>query len=79
MSDIEVHGTIDAREMVCSRPILDVKKALVRLSVGQVLEVLCEEEVAGTIARVFVQVQGHELVLRESHGQHVTLYLRRTG
>jgi len=79
MSDIEVHATVDARDMVCTKPLMEVRKAMRPLETGQVLEVLCEPEISGSIQRVFIQVKKHDLICAEDTDSHIRILIRKTG
>ncbi len=77
MSDIEVHGTVDARGMVCTKPLMEVRKVIKPMESGQVVEVLCEPDISPSIQRVFVQVQKNELLSVEDAGDHIRILLRK--
>lgn len=77
MSDVAVDGTVDARGMVCTKPLMEVRKAMKPLDGGKVIEVLCEPDISASIQRVFVQVQKHELLSVEDTGEHIRILIRK--
>jgi len=77
MSDTEVNETVDARDMVCTKPLMEVRKAIKPMESGQVLEVLCESVISPSIQRVFIQVKKNELISVEDTGSHIRILMRK--
>ena len=76
MSEIEPVDTVDVRDMVCSRPLITAVKAIAPLKKGDVLKVLCDADLEGSLTRIFCKVRKHELVRREE-GEYIVLYNRK--
>lgn len=62
MGEERVDRQIDARSVTCPRPILQAKKALVDMSLGQVLLVLVTDPAAANDFHLFAKQTGNELL-----------------
>ncbi|MCE7748408.1 MAG: hypothetical protein GPJ51_08415 [Candidatus Heimdallarchaeota archaeon] len=58
----EIHKTIDARNFNCPVPIMKSKKAMEKLEVGQVLEILATDPGSKRDIPAWVQVTGQQLI-----------------
>ncbi|MHA2289972.1 MAG: sulfurtransferase TusA family protein [Promethearchaeota archaeon] len=61
----EVHHTLDARGLICPRPILKSKKKLKTLKMGQVLEILTTDPGSKRDIPAWAHVTGQELIASE--------------
>ncbi|MCE7748485.1 MAG: sulfurtransferase TusA family protein [Candidatus Heimdallarchaeota archaeon] len=61
----EVKKTVDARGLSCPGPILNSKKAIMKLKVGQVLEILTTDPGSKTDIPAWAHVTNQELVSSE--------------
>ena len=61
----EVQKTVDARGLSCPGPILNSKKAIIKLKVGQMLEILTTDPGSKTDIPAWVHVTGQELIAAE--------------
>lgn len=61
----EVQKTVDARGLSCPGPILNSKKAIMKLKVGQVLEILTTDPGSKTDIPAWAHVTGQELIAAE--------------
>ena len=77
MPDPTIQGTVDARDMVCTRPLLEVRRALGPLKSGDILEILCDDNICGSIERVFTRVQHNEIISFEEVDGHRRILLRK--
>ncbi len=61
----DVHQTLDARNLSCPGPVLNSKKAIMKLKVGQVLEILTTDPGSKTDMPAWAHVTGQELIATE--------------
>jgi len=61
----EIQKTVDARGLSCPGPILNSKKAIMKLKVGQVLEILTTDPGSKTDIPAWAHVTGQELIAAE--------------
>ncbi len=64
----EIHKTLDARNFNCPVPVLKSKKALMKLDVGQVLEILTTDPGSKKDIPAWAHVTGQELISVEESG-----------
>ncbi|MHA1940234.1 MAG: sulfurtransferase TusA family protein [Candidatus Hodarchaeales archaeon] len=65
---LEVHKTLDARNLSCPMPVLKSKKALKELDIGQVLEILATDPGSMADIPAWSRTTGQELLLSEELG-----------
>ncbi len=63
----EIHKTIDARNLSCPKPVLMSKKALGKLDIGQVLEILATDPGSKRDIPAWVHVTSQELISIEEN------------
>ena len=74
----EIHKTIDARNFNCPVPVLKSKKALDKLEIGQVLEVLSTDPGSKRDIPAWANVTGQELIsLDEKNPEEYRFIVRR--
>jgi len=61
----KIHNTVDARNLSCPKPVMMSKKALEKLEIGQVLEVLATDPGSKRDIPAWAQVTGQELITVE--------------
>ena len=77
MSDITAAAELDCRGLNCPLPVLKTKKAIVKLSSGEVIKVTATDPGAVADFESFSKRTGHQLLDHsESDGEFV-FYLRR--
>ncbi|MHA2156897.1 MAG: sulfurtransferase TusA family protein [Candidatus Hodarchaeales archaeon] len=64
----EIDDTVDARDLLCPRPVLMSKKALNKLEVGQVLEILTTDPGSCSDIPAWAHVTSQELLSFEERG-----------
>ena len=67
----------DVRGMNCPLPILRTKKALAKMTGGQLLKVLTTDKAAVTDLAVFAQQTGHALKAQVQENDHIAHYIVR--
>ena len=72
-----VAHTEDVRGMNCPLPILRTKKALAKMTSGQLLKVLTTDKAAVTDLAVFAQQTGHALKAQIQENDHIAHYIVR--
>ncbi|MHA2052296.1 MAG: sulfurtransferase TusA family protein [Candidatus Hodarchaeales archaeon] len=65
---LEVHKTLDARNLSCPMPVLKSKKALKELDIGQVLEILATDPGSMADIPAWSRTTGQELLSSEELG-----------
>jgi tRNA 2-thiouridine synthesizing protein A len=74
---MEIHRTLDCREMVCPGPVIEVSKAMRSLWINQVLEVLATDPGFVPDIRAFSQRTGQSLLAVETQGETIRALIRR--
>jgi tRNA 2-thiouridine synthesizing protein A len=72
-----VAHTEDVRGMNCPLPILRTKKALAKMTGGQLLKVLTTDKAAVTDLALFAQQTGHALKAQIQENDHIAHYIVR--
>ena len=67
----------DVRGMNCPLPILRTKKALAKMTGGQLLKVLTTDKAAVTDLALFAQQTGHALKAQIQENDHIAHYIVR--
>ncbi|MCG3221781.1 MAG: sulfurtransferase TusA family protein [Candidatus Heimdallarchaeota archaeon] len=74
----EIHKTVDARNFNCPVPVLKSKKALDKLDIGQVLEILTTDPGSKRDIPAWAQVTGQELIsLEENNPEEFRILVKR--
>ncbi len=74
----EIHKTVDARNLSCPKPVLMSKKALGKLDIGQVLEILATDPGSKRDIPAWVHVTGQELIsIKENDSKEFRFLVRR--
>lgn len=76
-SKSEVHKTLDVRNFSCPIPVLKSKKALEKLKIGQVLEILTTDPGSKTDIPAWAHVTGQELISAEESGSEEYRFIVR--
>jgi len=69
---------LDARGLRCPLPLLRAKQALVALAVGEVLDILANDQGALRDIPAWCQLSGQELLLQEERDGMLRFLVRRT-
>lgn len=72
-----IDETVDAIGLACPLPILKAKKALAKLTAGQILLVKTTDKNAKRDFQAFCHQTGNVLIAQTEHTDHVLHYLRR--
>lgn len=70
-------ATLDCKGMRCPRPIVEMAKAMRRLQVGQVLELLADDPVAKNDIPAWCQTTGHHFLGREDEDGSFRFLVRK--
>ena len=74
----EIHKTVDARNLSCPKPVLMSKKALGKLDIGQVLEILATDPGSKRDIPAWAHVTGQELLsLEENNPEEFRFLVKR--
>ncbi|MEM1398706.1 MAG: sulfurtransferase TusA family protein [Pseudomonadota bacterium] len=71
----EIAESIDARDLICPLPVLKARKALKKLDIGQVLEVLATDPAANEDFKAFCEATDHTLMSVTALDGEVTRFL----
>ncbi len=77
LSEIKAAKTVDARSMACPGPLLEAKKAVGGVPVGQVLEVLSGDKGSREDIPAWCRKMGHEFLGFLERDGHDSLFLIR--
>lgn len=78
MEDTQVARSIDAKGLNCPMPVIQAKKGISAIEVGEVLEVLSTDPGSMADFKAWARSTGHELLLSEHQGAVFTFHIRRT-
>lgn len=73
----EIHHTEDARGLKCPEPILNSRKSIKNLEIGQVMEILTTDQGSQHDIPAWIHVSGNELLLSEDLGSDGFRFLVR--
>jgi TusA-related sulfurtransferase len=77
MDKVKADASLDAVGVYCPMPIIKTAKAIKKLQVGQVLEVIADDEGIKTDMPTWCEAAGHEFLgLKEEDGEY-RVYVRR--
>lgn len=76
---IEVHDTVDARDLMCPMPVLAATKAMRLLEPGQVLKVLATDRGALSDMPAWADDNGHELLSSGTDDGVLVFYIRKSA
>jgi TusA-related sulfurtransferase/rhodanese-related sulfurtransferase len=71
----EIHQTVDARNLNCPGPVLNSRKAIKSLKIGQVLEILATDPGSKRDIPAWAHATGQELLVSEERGSEDFRYL----
>jgi tRNA 2-thiouridine synthesizing protein A len=74
---MEKHLTFDARGLLCPMPILKTAQKIKEVEVGQVLELLTDDEGAREDVPAWCDQTGNEFLGMEEEGDTLKFYIRR--
>ena len=77
LNDVKAHKTVDARAMACPGPLLEAKKAIGGVGVGEVLEILSGDKGSREDIPAWCKKTGHEYLGVVERDGHDALFLRR--
>ena len=78
LSAIEVASTIDARGSACPGPLLEAKKGIGKVKVGEVLEILSNDSGTKKDIPVWANKVGHDYLGYLEADGHDKIFVRRT-
>ncbi|MBI5440620.1 MAG: sulfurtransferase TusA family protein [Deltaproteobacteria bacterium] len=70
-------GVVDCRGSVCPGPLLEIKRAIQTIAVGEVLEVLSTDAATREDLPIWATKRGHEFLGWLSETGHDRLFVRR--
>lgn len=74
----QMDQSLDCRELCCPLPILRTRKALDRMTVGQVLKMVATDPAAKPDMIAFSKQTGHELLASKEEDGLLIFYIRKT-
>jgi TusA-related sulfurtransferase len=74
---IKSHQVIDAKGLLCPRPLLMTRQALKGLQPGEVLEVIVDDVATKMTFHAFLEQSGHELLQLSEEGTEIRHYIRK--
>lgn len=77
LSEIKTSNTVDARGSACPGPLLEAKKGIGKVKVGEVLEVFSNDPGTRTDIPAWAEKVGHEFLGAVSADGYDKLYVRR--
>jgi len=73
----DVSRTFDARGLMCPMPIIKAKKEVLNIQIGQILEILADDQGAFEDFHAWCKQTGNELVSREEKDGYFRFLIRR--
>jgi len=77
LNNIEVGSSVDARGSACPGPLLEAKKGMGKVKVGEILEVLSNDSGTRDDIPVWAKKVGHEWLGYVEADGHDKLYVKR--
>ena len=77
LQDLEVSKTIDARGTACPGPLLEAKKGIGTVKVGEVVEIKSNDQGSRNDIPAWTQKVGHEFLGYLEEDGHDRLFVRR--
>ncbi len=77
LTSITASKTVDARSMACPGPLLEAKKGIGAVSVGQVLEILSGDKGSREDIPAWCKKTGHEYLGFVEHDGYDAIYVSR--
>lgn len=74
---MDKHATLDAVGLYCPLPIVKTSKAIKEIEVGQVLEIIADDEGIKEDMPAWCKTTGHEFLGMEEDDDEIRLYVRR--
>lgn len=78
LNAIEVSSTVDARGSACPGPLLEAKKGIGKVKVGEILEILSNDSGTKKDIPVWANKVGHEYLGHLEADGHDKIFVRRT-
>ncbi|MDO8672450.1 MAG: sulfurtransferase TusA family protein [Dehalococcoidia bacterium] len=78
-SEIRPDRTVDCRGLLCPMPIVETKRAIATLAVGQILEVLATDPGSKRDMPAFAKNTGNELVEAGEEGKVFRFLIRKSS
>ena len=75
--DESVARTFDARGLMCPMPIVKAKKEIAEVGVGEILEILADDEGALEDFPAWCEQTGHEFLGQEEEEDYLKFYIRK--
>ena len=75
---MDKNASLDALGLYCPLPIVKTSKAIKEIQIGQVLEVIADDEVIKEDMPLWCKTTGHEFLALEEDEGEIRLYIRRT-
>ncbi|UCE75286.1 MAG: sulfurtransferase TusA family protein [Methanomassiliicoccales archaeon] len=73
----KVDAFVDIRNQVCSKPVLEVRKRLELLEIGQVLEVLADSEGKENVLRIFGKIRKQNILDVVEKEGHLHIFIQK--
>lgn len=69
--------TLDERGVLCPLPVIHLARAILELTPGEVIEVLCDDPAAATDIPAWCSMRDQDFVSATSHAEHTSYLVRR--
>ncbi|QWR78069.1 sulfurtransferase TusA family protein [Candidatus Magnetomonas plexicatena] len=79
MTELQVSKTVDCTGMSCPAPVIQTKKGIDGIAVGQVLKVISTDMGAKNDIPALISRLGHELRETKEEGRTVSFYIEKKG
>ncbi|MFX0068004.1 MAG: sulfurtransferase TusA family protein [Promethearchaeota archaeon] len=74
---IKVDHRLDVRGLNCPVPLLKTRREIMRIGIGQILEVLSTDKGSKLDIPSWAEVTGHEIAAIKDEGDFVRIYVKR--
>ncbi|MFX0097578.1 MAG: sulfurtransferase TusA family protein [Candidatus Hodarchaeota archaeon] len=75
--NIKVDHKLDVRGLNCPVPLLKTRREIMRIEIGQILEVLSTDKGSKLDIPSWAEVTGHEIIAMKDEGDFVRIYVKR--
>ncbi|NVM04855.1 MAG: sulfurtransferase TusA family protein [Candidatus Helarchaeota archaeon] len=76
-NDFNVNLIIDSQGQTCPYPLIEVKKAMKKLSSGEILKLITTDPICPDNVDSWCEVTGNTLVRVDNHGDKIDIYVKK--
>ncbi len=75
--NLEVSLIIDSQGKICPYPLIEVKKAIKKLSSGEILKLITTDPICPDNVDSWCETTGNTLIRVDNHGDKIDIYVKK--